>query len=324
MNDAPHTFPIEDELPHPIGDDPWWQESVFLTWWDDRAGVGGFHRLGHEPHANNGAGVASYWLGLFTRDGLRYKRHASVPLRPDDHGRRHFRCSDAYEVKHDKRAIWTIEDGDCSLRLESEDFTPRFDLFRSGGTVTKDFAPGHLEAAGRIRGSLRLGDRSFDIDGLCYRDHSWGRREWSTLLSHRWIAGSCGPGLTFNAASWHGVDGSLRSFGIVVRDGVISYASVDILVFMEIDACTHRGGIVTFKLPDGETIRLTPQVVDGALTLHNNIACVDQICTVEYRGMKGFCDFETTTNPRAGSGPIKALIGATMEPGLSRRPSASA
>lgn len=313
-------FPLEDEYPHPIGDDIWWQESVFLTWWDDKAGVGGFHRIGQEPHAAGGA-VASYWLGLFTRDGQRYRRHVSVPLRDVDRGERLFRCSDAFAMAHDGQdSIWTIDLPDCEMHLVAQDYTPRFDLWGHGGTVTQDFAPGHFEVGGTIRGRLRIGERQFDIDGVCYRDHSWGRREWSTLLSHRWIAGSVGPELTFNAASWHGTDGSLRSFGIVSKNGVVTHAvNTDIVVYMETDACTHRGGVLSMQMPDGERITLRPRLIDGALTLHNNIACIDTICTVEYQGRKGFCDFEITTNPRAGSGPIKALVRATMQDGLSRR-----
>lgn len=319
MSDAFNDFfPVEDEYTHPIGADPWWQESVFVTWWDQKAGVGGFHRIGHEPHAAGGASATS-WVGIFTRDGLRYRQHVNAPLRESDRGKNYFRVGDKYEMKFDGKALWTIEESDCQMRLEAEDYTPRFDLFGAGGTVTKDFAPGHFEAGGPIRGTLKLGDRSFVIDGVCYRDHSWGRRDWKTLLSHRWIAGSCGPELTFNAASWHGTDGSLRTFGIIARNGVVSHAEVDIVVFMEIDACTHRGGILTLRLADGEEIVLRPKVVDGALTLHNNIACIDQLCLVEYQGRQGFCDFEISTNPRAGSADIKALVRATMQSGLSQR-----
>jgi hypothetical protein len=320
MQDAEKFFPLEDEYPHPVGDDPWWQESVFLTWWDHKNGVGGFHRIGHEPRAGEG-GMATSWIGIFTQDGLRYRQHLYVPLRAGDRGTDTFRCSDAHAMRHDGRnAIWTIEDPDCRMHLEAGDYTPRFDLFQAGGTVTDDFAPGHFEAGGPIRGTLQLGDRRYEINGICYRDHSWGRREWSTLLSHRWIAGSCGPALTFNAASWHGTDGSLRSFGIVARDGRIDRADVDILVYMEIDACTHRGGRLTLNLHSGERIVLEPTPVDGAVTLHHNIACVDQLCLVDYNGHQGFCDFEITTNPRAGSGPIRSALRATMESGLSRRP----
>jgi len=313
---AQNFFPIEDEYGHEIGSDPSWQESVVLTWWDHARGVGGFHRIGHEP----GRGSATSWVGIATLEGLRFRQHRNVPLRAGDHGTNVFRCSDAYEMRFEGKAIWTIREDDCRMTLEAEDYTPRFDLFRGGGTVTDDFAPGHLEAAGPVRGRLRLGERSYEVDGLGYRDHSWGRRDWNSLLSHRWIAGTCGPELTFNAASWHGRDGTLRTFGIVVRNGEVTYAEgVDILVAMEIDATTHRGGVLKLTLPSAEEIVLEPKPVDGFVTLHNGIACVDELCLFEYRGKQGFCDFEISTNPRGGSEPITALVGATMETGLSWR-----
>jgi hypothetical protein len=53
--------------------------------------------------------------------------------------------------------------------------------------------------------------------------------------------------------------------------------------------------------------------------LHNNVACVDELCTFEHQGMQGFCDFEISTNPRAGSGPVSGLVNATMVQGISRR-----
>jgi hypothetical protein len=318
MAGSMEAFPARDELPHPIAPEPLWQESVVLLWWDAAAGIGGFHRIGHEP----GAGISTSWIGIHTRDGLRFCRHLNLPFDPSHRDHCAFRVGDAYEARFENgEAIWRVDEADCEMHLVATDYTPRFDLFRKGGTVTDDFAPGHLEAAGRVRGHIRLGDRRVQVDGLCYRDHSWGKRDWASLLSHRWIAGTCGPELTFNAASWHGIDGSLRSFGIVVRDGVVTYAeAVDLLVFMETDAMTHRGGIATFDLPGGERIRIdirTP--VDGAVTLHHGVACVDEICEFEYGGRSGFCDLEITTNPRAGTGAVSALVRATLQKGLSQR-----
>ncbi len=312
-------FAAKDELPHPIAEDPLWQESVVLLWWDRNSGIGGFHRIGHEP----GNGVATTWVGIHTRDGESFRQHVNLPFTEGDRTETSFRVGDNYAASfEDGSAIWTIREDDCEMHLVATDYTPRFDLFRAGGTVTDDFAPGHLEAAGRVRGSIRLGQRDFEVDGLCYRDHSWGKRDWSSLLSHRWIAGTCGPELTFNAASWHGVDGSLRSFGIVVRDGVVTYAdTVDLLVFMETDATTHRGGIAAFDLPDGERLRIDIRPpIGGALTTHNGVACIDELCEFEYRGSAGFCDLEITTNPRGGTGGVSALVRATAENGLSRRP----
>jgi hypothetical protein len=320
MSAVADTFPIEDEYTHPIGPDPLWQESVVITWYDLARGIGGFHRIGHEAHANQGQGVATSWIGLCTEDGRRYKRHDNLPLQPSDRGPDLFSVSGRHQMRFDGRACWSINEPDCQLQLIAEDYTPRFDLFRRGGTVTDDFAPGHLEAAGTVTGSLVLDGRRQAIQGLCYRDHSWGKRDWTTLLTHRWIAGTCGPQLTFNAASWHGTDGSLRSFGIVARNGVVTYArDTDIVVYMECDGVTHRGGRLSLTLPDGERIVIEPTAVDGFVTLHNNIACVDELCTFEYQGARGFCDFEVSSNPRAGSGPLSALVRATLTEGFSRR-----
>jgi len=317
---VPNTFPIDDEYTHPIGNDPNWQESVVIVWFDLKSGIGGFHRIGHEAHANDGAGVATSWLFITTTDGTRFRRHDNLPLQASDRARDLFSVSGKHQLHFDGRANWSVDHDECRVRLIAEDFTPRFDLFRHGGTVTDDFAPGHLEAAGTVKGEVTLAGKHYQVDGLCYRDHSWGKRDWTTLLTHRWIAGTCGPQLTFNAAAWHGIDGSLRKFGIVVRNGEVTYASeVDIVVYQECDGVTHRGGRMTLTLPDGEKIVVEPRVIDGGVTLHNNVACVDELCSFEYQGTPGFCDFEISTNPRAGRGPILGLVNATLQEGLSHR-----
>lgn len=319
-NEALNTFPIEDEYTHPIGPDPFWQESVVVVWFDLKAGIGGFHRIGHEARANNGAGVATSWIFITTLEGTRFRRHDNKPLQASDRSQDIFSVSGKHQMHFDGRAVWTVDHEQCQLRLVAEDFTPRFDLFRHGGSVTEDFAPGHLEAAGTIKGQVNLDGRLYEVDGLCYRDHSWGKRDWKTLLTHRWIAGTCGPQLTFNAAAWHGTDGTLRKFGIVVRNGRVEYATdVDIVVYQECDGMTHRGGRMTLTMADGEMVSVQPSVIDGGVTVHNGVACVDQLCTFEYAGSVGFCDFEISTNPRAGTGPVSGLVNATMDEGISHR-----
>ncbi len=47
---APRVHGAGDEGRHARGE-PGWQESVLVHWWDDRAGIGGFHRIGHEVEA---------------------------------------------------------------------------------------------------------------------------------------------------------------------------------------------------------------------------------------------------------------------------------
>jgi len=53
--------------------------------------------------------------------------------------------------------------------------------------------------------------------------------------------------------------------------------------------------------------------------VHNGVACVDELCSFEYGGTQGFCDFEISTNPRAGRGPVLSVVNATLQEGLSYR-----
>ncbi|WP_375476492.1 hypothetical protein [uncultured Jatrophihabitans sp.] len=319
------TFPASDEVPHEPDDHPLWQESVFLTWADVDQGVYGFHRIGQEVHADDGQGgqgMVTSWNGITTREGLRFRRYLFDPIRVEDRRPSGFSAGPDIAFEHDgEHTTWTIEDPDCSMSLRAADYTPRFDLFRAGGSVAENFAAGHLEVGSAITGSVRIGDRHIDVDGLAYRDHSWGKRDRSTMLSHRWVAGTVGPELTFNATAWHGTDGSLRTYGIVCREGEISYATdVDIVVYMEIDAVSHRGGVLRMTLDDGDTIEIAARHIDGFLTKHHNTGCVDALCDVEWQGRRGFCDLEVSTNPRAGTAPIMGLVRATDQNGLSQRP----
>jgi hypothetical protein len=40
---------------------------------------------------------------------------------------------------------------------------------------------------------------------------------------------------------------------------------------------------------------------------------------VEYDGMIGACDFEISTNPRAGAGPVLTVLRAVADDGLTKR-----
>jgi hypothetical protein len=161
---------------------------------------------------------------------------------------------------------------------------------------------------------------------LAYRDHTWGRHEWSTLLAHRYLAGTVGPELTFCTLGWLGIDGRLAHFGLLVRDGVFKYAeSVDFLTYLEADGTSHRGGEVMFHMPDGEAVTLRPRLVDSVLHEHGGeggaaLSAVDSICIVEYDGMRGFGNLEITNNAKNGADPVRAVNRAAADNGLSRRP----
>ena len=301
--------------------DEWWQDSAFLVFNAREAGIGGVFRIGHEP--NHAGGIAALWFGLVTRDGTRFRRNTTNPLREADLLADGFGALDGrYRITHDGETLrYRVEDNGCRADLTVRDFYPRTDFFpKSAGTLVDEFASSHFECSGAVTGTIELDGRRFEVEGLCHRDRSWGLRRWDTLLNHRWVPGTTGPELSFGSIAWHAVDGSIRQFGYVVRDGEVRYADeVDIVVHMEVDGTSYRGAVATWTFAGAEPFVLHCRPYDALVFEHHNVGDVDAICEIEIDGRPGFCDLAVSTNPRAGSGPITAAARATTQDGLSRR-----
>jgi hypothetical protein len=318
-------FTAGDELPHQPGRDLWWQESVFVSWWDERARLGGVFRLGHEPNQ----GLANVWLGLVSEDGGRFRLcDSTIPLTEGDrvdgnlsahHGSRRL-CG---TVPRDGRLAWSVDHPDVRAELLLEDFYPMTNLWllRTGTSLADEFAPNHWEASGRMTGTVQIGRRHHQIDGLYHRDHSWGVRKWDTLRSHRWVAGAFGPDLAFAMVTWHSTDNDLFTGGYVFRDGTIIRAeAVDPLPYLEADGITIRGGEAHWYLDDDTRLSLRCAPVDGLLFSHRDVTETDTICRVRHPdGRLGFCDFEFTNNLRDGRSQVEIAIGAALLDGLTHR-----
>ena len=291
-----------------------------MTWHAREAGIGGLFRVGHEP--NFDGGISTLWFGLVTKDGTRYRRNVVAPLTAQDQSSSGFGAmTGRYQQFFDGQMQYRVQDDDLFLDLAVEDFYPRTDFFPSdAGTVSHDFASSHYECSGSIAGIVRLAGRDYEIDGLCHRDHSWGTRRWDTLLNHRWMPGTFGPELSFGSIAWHGVDGSLRQFGYLVRNGDVVIAdSVDVAVTIEADGTTCRAGTTVWMLPGGERLAMDASPYDGVISEHHGVGVVDSICELEHDGLWGFCDLEISTNPRHGSMPIRTAVRAVNVDGLSQR-----
>jgi hypothetical protein len=56
----------------------------------------------------------------------------------------------------------------------------------------------HLEHAGRMRGAVKIGTQSFEIDCNAYRDHSMSQRTFTTLDSETWVNAAFPSGRVFS------------------------------------------------------------------------------------------------------------------------------
>jgi hypothetical protein len=209
-----------------------------------------------------------------------------------------------------------------SVDLEFEGFYDAMPVWNNpeAHEVAQTIAPNHAESSGRARGTVRLDDESFEVDALYHRDHSWGARDWSTILSHRWFVGTFGPHLSFSGTIVQARGYRWIRGGAVVRNGAVTRAeSVDIVPFIEADGVSHRGGEVVWKLADGEALTMRCALVDGTIFRQKSFLTVEGLCEVRLDGSDdvGFCDLEMSNG--VGAREVGGALRAVIADGLSHR-----
>ncbi|MEM9514102.1 MAG: hypothetical protein AAGA42_04520 [Actinomycetota bacterium] len=85
----------------------------------------------------------------------------------------------------------------------------------------EEFAKGHYEQLVEARGSMRIGERQWTIQGFGLRDHSWGPRYWQAPWYYRWLTGNVDADLGFMASRVARRDGPGTRGGFVWEHGTI-------------------------------------------------------------------------------------------------------
>ena len=105
--------------------------------------------------------------------------------------------------------------------------------------------------------------------------------------------------------AWHAVDNSIVKIGYVVRDG-------ELILAKSVDVVDAHGGRRPhpprrrgpWELADGSSLHAKCTVVNGVVTGNHGVVWIDSLCEVVLDdGRTGYCDFEMSTNPRAGTRP---------------------
>lgn len=82
-------------------------------------------------------------------------------------------------------------------------------------------ATNRFEQAGQIAGTLTVDDRAMAFETTGHRDHSWGLRDYGSILHWKWISAQAGPETAVHAMhTWF--QGRQYTNGYVLRDGVLS------------------------------------------------------------------------------------------------------
>jgi hypothetical protein len=208
-----------DEYMHELGPEPTFNESMYFNVYDSAAEVGGFVRLGNRANE----GYAEMTVCVYLPDG----RVAFMFKRPDidsndafDAGGARFEVVEPFErltvgyqgkvvvldepldMADPKKAFTENPYESCEVRLDYRGLSTMFggEPGQPHERPGEEFARGHYEQLVGARGSIRVGDAEWEVDGYGLRDHSWGPRTWQAPWYYRWLTANFGEGFGFMAS----------------------------------------------------------------------------------------------------------------------------
>lgn len=198
MASTTHMATPEDDRRHAPGPGtlPLWNESFWFPFYDPKQEVGVVFRFGN--HAN--LGYANLFLFITHRHELVHTViDHRLPVPPIEPGRCTIHGLTIEWLEPLQRFRLRYQDGPHAFDVVWDAFSPTFTYPRPPDT-SYDLVPGHIEQAGRVKGTVTIAGQTFPIDCLGHRDHSWGgERDWAKF--HRWnyLSGEFGPDFWFNA-----------------------------------------------------------------------------------------------------------------------------
>jgi hypothetical protein len=293
-----------DDLMHPNSGEPNFNESAYYNFYDHRARLGGFVRLGNRPNE----GHAEMTVCVYLPDG----RVAFMFRRPEIAGNDRFAAGGlGFEVRAPFREHAVRYAGDCvvlarpldlldprraftenphrpvEIDLRWDGLSPGFGgeprEERDGKWVSvrleaagQEFARGHLEQHGHAVGKVVVDGTEHPIDGFGLRDHSWGPRYWQAPKYYRWLTMNFGADAGIAAALTVQRDDRAVQGGYIYRRGEPNR----LLGRVEVET-THGGperlheGITAMLHPlDGGTVERVTGRVLAMVPLRNRRAGV--------------------------------------------------
>jgi hypothetical protein len=302
-------FPVSFEDRHLPGPDDGenYIENWFLAWHDPIGRAGGYHHVG----LRRNQGYADIWNWVM-KDGRVVGKYQDlwVPL-PDDEmsdftvANLHAGTIEPFN-RHFLRSSWKARDTKPDVELEGEftAFTPPFAL--SLNTETVDMASHHYESMGRFQGRMRVDGSDTQVSGWAFKDHSWGNRDYETLVAHRWVWAVFGEDL-FMSSYVLTSDTDSREFGFVYDDGVFRHVvAMDGNFRMHDDGLRPRGCDSAIWTADGRGYQVVGEVGAASPSSHTSGMYI----------VDGFTEF--TLGGRRGSGLVEVSQMRNLTPAWRR------
>jgi hypothetical protein len=228
----------QDEYTHEVTAEENFNESMYFNVVDPSTRLGGFFRLGNRPNERRGEMTVCIYLPdgtvafmfqrpevtsneRFDAGGIRFEVVTPFEELTVAYDGKVVLLADPLELADPKAAFTNNPYADCEVRLT---YTRVSDMF--GGEPDtpheapgEEFAKGHYEQLVEARGTIRVGEQTFDVHGYGLRDHSWGPRYWQAPWYYRWLTGNVGDDFGFMASRIAKRDAEGTRGGFVWEDG---------------------------------------------------------------------------------------------------------
>ncbi len=201
----------EDDYMHPLESASNFNESMYFNVFDRSSNIGAWFRLANRPNEGRGEMTCCVYLPdgrigfMFARperhdndalEGGGMKFSVVEPHKRLDVSYKGTLCvlTNPQDMAEPAKAFKTNPVTEAEITLQFEGVSPMFggEPVNADGSpieqkAEESFARGHTEQHTRARGTIRVGEESFAVDGLGLRDHSWGPRYWQAIYWYRWL-----------------------------------------------------------------------------------------------------------------------------------------
>lgn len=297
-----HAYHPNEECPHTAGGEELWSESLAIMLWDTGQDVYVFLHLTQEP--NNNTGYTTVWLNAWTPEYTYHHSDDRIPFKQGDVTKTSLTAGDNLcRYEFDGRHHWTVSDKDVDIKLVMEDYHPGFGYYpEESATMQESTQKEHIEDTGWIRGTVTIKGTAYQVAGEGWRDHSWGKRDYQSLYSHRANYAIFGQELNFFAVTVVARGGHRVRQGLVVKGDTLELNNdFSIVAYLDEDGISHCGGKLIANI-DGksQTIEFKP-VGKAVINYHQGVAICDSMCKVTMGDKVGVGLMETSMRAQGGS-----------------------
>jgi len=280
-----------DEYMHELGPESNFNESMYINCFDPAQQVGGWFRMGNRANEGYAEMTVCLYLppaadGARRSVGFMFKRPTIsnndaldaggltwTMVRPFEELKVDYTGKvvllDEPEQMADPKAAFTNNPyAECEVHLT---FTGQGRPSMFGGepdtpheAAGEEFAKGHYEQLVEATGSIRVGDREWQIAGFGLRDHSWGPRYWQAPWYYRWLTANVDRDFGFMASRVAKKDAPGTRGGFVWENGQIHLCDhVEVRTVTRGDESYHQSieGVLRSSKSDREW-KFTGEVID--------------------------------------------------------------